>query len=155
VSRRSWGEARCHRAPARLSEAPPGQSSCQVVRTRAPNARPRDYAGKRSRRSRHCGGGPVKPSAQPTLVRTQHLPPVEPQVTALWRSQNGSGVNEPPVEPTSAQPVTCHQVRKIAVDLGLCGEGRSAFSAVAGGWWRARAGVHAGYTPKTGERKDT
>ena len=26
---------------------------------------------------------PVKPSAQPTLVRTQHLPPAKPQVRAL------------------------------------------------------------------------
>jgi len=28
-------------------------------------------------------GLPVKPSAQPTLVRTQHLPPMNAQVTAL------------------------------------------------------------------------
>ena len=28
-------------------------------------------------RSRMCGARPVKPSAQPALVRTQHLPPAE------------------------------------------------------------------------------
>src|SRR5215469_10347921 len=34
------------------------------------------------------GRRPVKPSAQPTLVRTQHLPPAKPQVTASLRSQS-------------------------------------------------------------------
>ena len=45
--------------------------TCLVRRTRADKGAHGDC----SRWSRRCGGGPVKPSAQPTLVRTQHLPP--------------------------------------------------------------------------------
>jgi hypothetical protein len=44
-----------------------------------------------SRRSDIILEMPVKPSAQPTLVRTQHLPPRKPQVGACFRLAAGSG----------------------------------------------------------------
>src|SRR6266571_1624466 len=44
-------------------------------------------------RSRACGARPVKPSAQPTLVRTQHLPP--PRETAPDQHVCQSGLCAP------------------------------------------------------------
>lgn len=56
--------------------------------------------------SGHCCGGPVKPSAQPTLVRTQHLPPGKtPRSEALSVSRkraNGERCATPSADAVSA-----------------------------------------------------
>jgi len=47
---------------------------------------------------------PVKPSAQPTLVRTQHLPPAKPQPGALVRRPAFARYMEPDAAKRGREP---------------------------------------------------
>src|SRR5215470_4214249 len=47
---------------------------------------------------------PVKPSAQPTLVRTQHLPPTVETAPDRWLDQRGRGYDRGPICPAVSGP---------------------------------------------------